>query len=218
MLTNLELIKKIKNNSARPNSWNNAPGRNLGYYDGSTISFDCWNLIKAIIWDNNIDQNYTVGRCASPDPSTGLADLDGNGIIAACLPNVSSDFSNLDAIPPGAFFLLQGGGHAGLYIGNGKCLESTVSWGANGVTYSDVSTTGVRSHNGSVSSSWVSWGIMPWIEYTNTLIPGDYYVKVRASDLENLANLVRYKSGAAAPYDSPLFHWPNDINDKILGL
>lgn len=213
MLTNTQLIQKVKNISARTNTWNNQPGRNLGYYDGTSISFDCWNLIKAIIWDNNIDQNYTVGYCASPDPSTGLADLDGNGIIAACLPNVSTDFSDLSAIPPGAFLLWQGSSHAGLYLGNGKCLESTVSWGANGVTYSDVSTTGARSHNGVVSGAWVKWGIMPWIDYSNELLPGDFYVKVKASDLTNLANIFRFKTGTTADLD-----WPNDFNDKALSI
>lgn len=34
----------------RPNYYYNKYPYNLGYYDGSQISFDCWNLGKAIIW------------------------------------------------------------------------------------------------------------------------------------------------------------------------
>ena len=44
-------------------------------YDGSKISFDCWNLGKAIIWTKgSIVHNYTKGTYAKMDASCGLGD------------------------------------------------------------------------------------------------------------------------------------------------
>jgi hypothetical protein len=63
---------------SRPNYYYNSFPYNLGYYDGSRISFDCWNLGKAIIWTKGeIVNNYTAGAYAKMDTSCGLGDWDG---------------------------------------------------------------------------------------------------------------------------------------------
>lgn len=67
---------------SRPNYYYNSYPYNLGYYDGSRISFDCWNLGKAILWSKGeIVNNYTVGHYASMDAKA--ADVDGNGGLTA---------------------------------------------------------------------------------------------------------------------------------------
>lgn len=57
-----EFISKLKLAHDVPNYYNNKFPYNCGYYDGSRFSFDCWNLIKAIIggWTDNRTPGYYV--------------------------------------------------------------------------------------------------------------------------------------------------------------
>lgn len=108
----------------RPNYYYNSYPYNLGYYDGSRISFDCWNLGKAIIWtEGEIVNNYTVGAYAQMDASCGLGDWDGLTIIKEA-PNCSTDFTEL---VPGEW--LYKDNHTGYYVGNGQVIECTAGWG-----------------------------------------------------------------------------------------
>lgn len=223
-MTNAEFVQKLKNIEARKTLYNNRYPYNVGYYNGTAISFDCWNLIKSLIWDNNIDQNYTVGHYVdirAGIDATGLGDWDANGIIEHIALNnpsdVSTDFSDLDAIPMGAFLYWNNGSHAGAYIGNGQCIESTVSWGANGITYSDVSVGGARSKNGVVSGAWTKWARMsPWIDYTSSPTPivemPEEAIILRA-DMKRLADVIRSKVHLGRD-----LIWPDDLIEQVRSL
>lgn len=160
VMTAQEFVNCLKTALSRNTTYNNNYPYNLGYYNGSTISWDCWNLGKSILWSRgSIVNNYTVGNYSRIDTSIGLGDWDGLTIIKKA-PNCNSDFSNL---VPGEWLYMDG--HTGYYIGGGQVIECTPAWGANGVTQSQISTSGVRSKNGSQRGAWLYHGMVPWIDY-----------------------------------------------------
>lgn len=162
VMTADEFIDCLWTAYARPNVYRNVFPYNLGYYDGSVIYFDCWNLGKAIIWSKGaIVDNYRVGAYASMDTSCGLGDWDGLEIIQAA-PNCSTDFSNL---VPGEW--LYKDNHTGYYVGNGQVIECTVGWDVWGITVSQIDSKGNRSRNGVSGGKWVYHGMVPWLDYTS---------------------------------------------------
>ena len=166
----------------RPNVYRNSYPYNLGYYDGSVIYFDCWNLGKAIIWSKGaIVNNYTVGHHATMDASCGLGDWDGLTIVKAA-PNCSSDFTNL---VPGEWLYMEN--HTGYYIGNGQVIECTAGWNVWGITISQIDQYGRRSRNGVSNGYWELHGMVPWLDYSSPTLDGhqpvdlgdDFYAYVR---------------------------------------
>ncbi len=144
----------------RPNVYRNVYPYNLGYYDGSVIYFDCWNLGKAIIWTKgDIVNNYTVGHHASMDTSCGLGDWDGLSIVMEA-PNCSTDFSDL---VPGEW--LYKDNHTGYYVGNGQVIECTAGWNVWAITVSQIDKYGNRSRNGVSGGKWNYHGMVPWLDY-----------------------------------------------------
>ena len=149
--------------------------QNCGYYDGSKFSWDCWNLVKSIIWGWQEDR--TEGYyCYQPD-LYGLGDWDGGTIMANC-SDVSSDFSNLTV---GEFLLNAEKTHAGVYVGeftdrSGQpcnVVECTTTWNENRVIGSWVDPDGKRKNckDGLVSKSWARHGKLPWVDYSDPIPP-----------------------------------------------
>lgn len=163
VMTSEQLIQKLKNIVARPNTYKNWFPMNLGYYDGWTISFDCWNLLKALINEPNIDGNWTWGHHA---PATGnMPDIDGWAILQRCT-DISRNFNNLVA---GEYLYMSG--HAGIYIGGNSVIECTTDWDG-GVQYSTITNTGGRHKNGWWGRSWEYHGkLTEWIDYTIIDVP-----------------------------------------------
>ena len=172
---------------------------NLGYWNGSEWSWDCWNLVKSIIW--GWTEKYSIGYFAKPDLSTGMGDWTGTQIMAKCA-DVSTDFSKLTV---GEFLLSPDGGHAGVYVGemiiNSKCynvVECTVNW-ENKVLLSYVSSSGLRYHykdGAQAKTAWGKHGKLPWIDYSVQPTPPTpptppeepiYYTVVRGDALYKIA-------------------------------
>lgn len=157
-----DLIQALRTILGRATRYNNTYPYNLGYYDGSAISFDCWCMVKALVWSGGtIADNWRVGNFAIYNPATGLGDWDGLGILNAC-QDVSYDMSNVQA---GEYLLLEGNGHAGIYMGDGKVAECTASWGTWKVVCSNMDANGNRSYNGAYESRWYAHGKLPSVEY-----------------------------------------------------
>ena len=162
VMTANEFIDCLWTAYSRPNYYYNSFPYNLGYYDGSRISFDCWNLGKAIIWSKGaIVNNYTPGTYAEMDTSCGLGDWDGLSIVREA-PNCSSDFSNL---VPGEWLYMDN--HTGYYVGDGQVIECTAGWNVWAITVSQIDQYGRRSRNGVSGGSWKLHGMVPWLDYTN---------------------------------------------------
>lgn len=149
---------------------------NLGYrHSNGYYSWDCFNLIKSIIW--GWKEGGLVGSYTQPDPSTGLGDWAGAKILSCC-SDISTDFGS---VSPGAYMLFSDNDHAGTFIGdikidNGRVVnvvECTTSWQADCVTFSYVDKNGNRYNykGGSQRGKWLKHGKLPWIDYTGGEIP-----------------------------------------------
>ncbi len=161
VMTAEQFVNCLQKALSRKTTYNNKYPYNLGYYNGSTISWDCWNLGKSIIWSKGtIVDNYKKGTFAKPNTSCGLGDWDGLTIIKKA-PNCNSNFTKLVA---GEWLYMSG--HTGYYVGNGNVIECTTAWGANGVTMSKIDSKGNRTRNGSSGGKWLYHGMVPWIDYS----------------------------------------------------
>lgn len=169
-----DFISKLKLAHDVPNYYNNHFPYNCGYYDGSRFSFDCWNLIKAILggWTDN----YTKGYYVSPkDFPTG--DCDGYHLLMQCT-NRSKDFSQLRQ--PGTYLYLSTSPHAGVYVGDFQyqgetfnVVECTGAWESK-VQYTYVDEKGGRYlyKNGPKNKySWTDYGLLPYVEYDDVPQP-----------------------------------------------
>ena len=151
-------------------SYSNKFPKNLGYYysKSDSWSWDCWNLIKSLIWgwqEVRKDGYY----CFEPN-KYGLGDWAGRTILSKCA-NQSSDFTKVEK---GEFLLTEDGGHAGIYVGEIKTnsksynvVECTSAWGG-GVMLTYVDEKGNRyrdSSKTSLKSAWKYHGMLPWIDY-----------------------------------------------------
>ena len=155
-----------------PTLYSNKYPRNLGYWDGSCFSFDCWNLIKAVL--NGWQDNRTVGYYQKDLSKTG--DIDGLHILQKCSTR-GKDFKKLSI--PGTYLFMEND-HAGTYVGeytiNGhivNVIECTSAWTKN-VQWSYVDADGYRyQYKGGTKSSrkWDDWGLMDWVDYSDTPAP-----------------------------------------------
>jgi hypothetical protein len=166
--TDKEYLAKIKLAAAQPTRyWNEYP-YNLGYYHSDGVfSFDCVNLVKAIL--NGWDAVKRVGYFVNDFSRTG--DCNEWGLLSQC-PDYSTDFSNLHCLA-----VLYMPGHIGTALGeevtrNGgkvyNVIECTGAWGG-GVLYSYVDSKGRRFNHkgGSQAGTWTHWGKMSkWLKYT----------------------------------------------------
>ena len=194
--TDKQVIEKLKLVASIPNYyWNQYP-YNLGYYheDGRT-SFDCVNLIKAIL--NGWEYTKQVGYYVHDLSRTG--DCDEWGLISQT--PYTADFSKLDCLA-----VLFMNGHIGAALGetvvkNGhtyNVIECTGAWGG-GTLYSYVDSAGRRyNHKGGTQNGrWEYWGKMTkWVKYEEKTYPATpFKVDVLISDL----NL---RSGAGTNYEA----------------
>lgn len=168
VMSNKVFTDKLQKIADRKTRYRNSFPYNLCYYDGSCLSADCWNLIKALIWDPSISDNYTRGRYAKNNQrETGLGDWVGDKIMSVCT-EVETNFATA---VPGEFLNIKGGAHSGAVIraidgtGYGLAVESTASWSAWKVIVSKFDKDGNRYYNGIKSKAWTHHGKLPWINY-----------------------------------------------------
>lgn len=105
-------------------------------YDKGYLGYDCVGLVKGVLWEGNYASN-------------GVPDISADAMIGRC-KSVSTDFSS---IAVGEFVWLKG--HCGIYIGEGKVVESTPAWN-NGVQITNLS-----------ARNWQKHGKLPYIEYSS---------------------------------------------------
>ena len=105
-------------------------------YDKGYLGYDCVGLVKGVLWEGNYASN-------------GVPDISADTMIGRC-KSVSTDFSS---IAVGEFVWLKG--HCGIYIGEGKVVESTPAW-SNGVQITNLS-----------ARNWTKHGKLPYIEYSS---------------------------------------------------
>lgn len=169
-MTNIELVEKLKELLNMDTHYKNKYPYNLGYVaDDGSRSFDCWNLIKALLNGYDIHNN-TKGYYQRSLKVTG--DVDGLGLLKQC-NNVSSDFHNLREA--GTYLLYEGNTHAGIYVRpftmDGReynVIECTSAWTKN-VLASWVDEDGTRRRYKGCTGKigrWYKYGNLNCITYT----------------------------------------------------
>ena len=173
-----EFIRMLITAHDVPNYYKNKYPYNLGYYDGSRYSFDCWNLIKVVLsgWKpTGVKGSYVK----TSDLVTG--DIDGKAILNRCYSR-SRDFSKLKQ--QGTYLYLESSPHSGIYVGDFtlgskvynviECTKNS-TFNANGVTYTYVDKDGSRRRykGGAKCLAWSEYGLLPtaWLEYEDTPYP-----------------------------------------------
>lgn len=197
-----------------PTRYKNKYPFNLGYWNGSEYSWDCWNLQKSLIW--GWEESKTIGYHSKYNAETGLGDWTGAQIMNKC----SEVSDNFNTITPGEFLLSPDAGHAGLYVGemiiNSKCynvVEATSNW-QNKVQLSYVSNTGKRyqyKDGPQAKTPWGKHGKLPWIDYSvqpepptpptppeepiyYTVVRGDALYKIASKFNVTIADIVKWNS------------------------
>lgn len=130
-----------------------------------TFYFDCVCLIKGILWGWNADTTAKYGGATYA--SNGVGDYSISTITKMC-DTYSNDFFNIEK----GEWVNIGNEHCGIYIGDGKVIESTPIW-ADGVQITNLQNIG---YYGFPSRMWNGHGKLPWVEYTPT------YLNVLAED------------------------------------
>lgn len=193
-----DFIAKLKLAHDVPNYYNNHFPYNCGYYDGSRFSFDCWNLIKAILggWTDNRTKGYYVSPANFP-----CGDVDGYHLLMQCT-NRSKDFSQLKQ--PGTYLYLSTDPHAGVYIGDFQyqgetfnVVECTGAWESK-VQYTYVDEKGGRYlyKNGPKNKySWTDYGLLPYVDYTSDNVPQPLPVPGTVIDTPFGIDVSRYQRG-----------------------
>lgn len=168
MLLISELLKNLKEaNDVIPSLYNNVAPYNLMRWDGTYLTADCWNWLKAYIWSNGTAfQNREVGKYYYA-PTRSLGDWDGYTILEHCTDR-SKDMTD---IIPGEYLYMTYNGerHAGVYYGvvdgKRKVFEYTPIW-ENGGFFTDIGPNGERSYNGEYVGNWSEHGMMTeWFDY-----------------------------------------------------
>lgn len=109
--------------------------------------FDCIGLIKGVLWGWGGDESKVYGGAIYTNDS--IPDVSADGMIERC-HEVSSNFSS---ITTGEYLWMKG--HCGIYIGDGRVVESTPKWN-NGVQVTSLT-----------ARNWLKHGKLPWVEYSD---------------------------------------------------
>ncbi len=109
-------------------------------------AFDCVGLIKGILWGWTADASKTFG--GAKYRSNDVPDICANTMANRC---VQRKQTMEDILPGEAVYMDR---HIGIYVGDGKVVESTLTGKYDGVVITDLT-----------YRKWVGHGKLPWITY-----------------------------------------------------
>lgn len=118
------------------------------------FAFDCCGIVKSVLWGFSADPSKNNG--GAQYKANGVPDLSEAGFLRVCT-YVSSDWSK---IIPGACLFMDG--HMGVYIGDGKAVESTPIW-ADGCQFTRVNNITAKGRGN--GRTWSKWGLIPYVDY-----------------------------------------------------
>lgn len=145
----------------RATTYQNWWPNNCGYvHQNGVQSWDCICLVKAPAWDFSILDATTPGRYAAARLNV-IPDCKTDQILKYC----TETGTDMTKIPVGAVLLYKGGGHVGIYVGDGHVVEATMGWGMNKVIKSDIDSAGRSFFRGVQRGSWAYWGKLQFLEY-----------------------------------------------------
>ena len=116
---------------------------------------DCSGLIKGILWGYPNGGKYA---------SNGVPDINANTMITRC-SNVTTDFTKAKA-----GWIVWMKGHIGIYIGEGRVIESSPRW-KNGVQLTFCQGSGYNNTSCLNSRKWTKCGMFQYIDYSSSVTP-----------------------------------------------
>lgn len=119
-----------------------------------TYAFDCCGIVKSVLWGFSADPTKNNG--GAQYKANDVPDLSEAGFLRVCT-YVSNDWSK---IIPGACLFMDG--HMGVYIGDGKAVESTPIW-ADGCQFTRVNNITAKGRGN--GRTWSKWGLIPYVDY-----------------------------------------------------
>ena len=150
------MTDKNKERYCRNTSYNQKTERTVKIMSATsnTFGFDCVCFVKGLLWGWSGDTSHVYG--GAEYKSNGVPDISADAMIKVC-SDVSTDFSNIEI---GELVWLPG--HCGIYIGDGKAVESTYAE-EDGVQIQAVLPMGAIA--GLPSTGWQKHGKLPYVEY-----------------------------------------------------
>lgn len=121
-----------------------------------TFGFDCVCFVKGILWGWNGDPNKPYGGAVYQ--SNGVSDNTIKTLFTKNCKETSTDFSKIEV---GEFLVNKDYGHCAVYIGDGKAIEATPSFG-DGVCITEVWNIKKTSNTG---RTWHAHGKLNAVEY-----------------------------------------------------
>ena len=136
------------------------------------FGFDCVGLIKGILWGWNADHSKTRGGAIYE--SNGVPDTNVTGFRKLCT-DISSDFSRIEV---GELVFMDG--HIGVYVGEGYCIEATLTSKYDGVVKTKLD-----------ERKWIDHGKCNFIEYLKEPELEGIYLYVNSIGL-NVRNAISF--------------------------
>lgn len=170
------------------------------------FGFDCVNIIKGILWGWNGDLGHVHGGARYR--TNGVPDINANGMNNR-LNNKSKDFSKI-----GLGDILWVPGHVGVYIGDGKVVESTPRWENRTQITACLNIGAIQGLQG---RTWEHYGELPYLTYVGTTDvtkepTGDMIYRVVQGDtLSHIAG----KFGVSV---DDLVRWNNISNPNLIRI
>ena len=115
----LTLNAKGKQRAIDSYEYNKKRAAKINAMPNDSFGFDCCGSIKGVIWGFSGDPKKTYGGAVYK--SNNMPDVTEKGLIDMC----SERSKDLNNIMPGEILYMKG--HCGVYIGNGRVIESTPS-------------------------------------------------------------------------------------------
>lgn len=154
-----------------------SPGRQ-SHLKGITVNspwaFDCVGLIKGILWGWEADRSQSFG--GAKYRSNNVPDISANTMAKQCLNRQTS----MKNILPGEAVYMDG--HIGVYVGDNKVVESTLTGKYDGVVITSLE-----------ERKWTGHGKLPWVSYEETSpLPSE---PKETPDIPNVGDIVTFSGG-----------------------
>lgn len=130
-----------------PNNYSKNRQANLRSRIGDGLwAFDCVGLIKGILWGWQADRNKSFGGAVYK--ANGVPDIGADTMAKRTLER-SDDFEKITVGEA-----VYRAGHIGIYLGDGKVGEATLTGAYDGVVITELK-----------EADWAGHGKLPWVEY-----------------------------------------------------
>lgn len=174
-----------------------------------TFGWDCVCLIKGILW--GWDAKYGMEYGGAKYKSNDVPDFAENSIMNYCT-SVSKDFSNI--IPGEALWM---SGHVGIYIGDGKVIESSPKW-ENGCQITYLANIGYKTGH---CRTWTKHGKLIWIDYDEQVealdkeLEGQIYTVQKGDTLSKIGRVYGVDWKDIAKLNGITFPYIINVGQKI---